>query len=107
MASGFDDPPPTLLLTVATAPATTPRNAVAAVESFDGFGGGLRSRRRLTAAARAATFFLAVPLAFFRIPLRVVFRVIFDLRAGRLVAFFAKLTSATSACTRDADHIRD
>ena len=63
MASGFEAPRATLLVTVATAPATAPRSAVPAMDSFDGLGGGLRWRRRRTAAERAAVFFLAVLVA--------------------------------------------
>jgi hypothetical protein len=33
------------------------------MDNFDGFGGGLRPRRRRTAAERAAVFFLAVFVA--------------------------------------------
>ena len=51
------------------------------MDSFDGLGGGLRSRRRRTAAARAAVFFLAV-LVTARV--RGFVRVLFF-----LVAFFA------------------
>src|SRR5688572_25834480 len=99
MASGF--PAVTLLVTIATAPATVPRSAVAALDSMDGLGGVFRSRRRRTAAERAAVFFLA---AVVDAPLGVL-RVFFfpaDFRDLFRVVFFATLTSAPSARTVDA-----
>jgi hypothetical protein len=81
---------------LATAPATTPRTAVAAVDSLDGSGGGVRSRRRRIAAERTAVFFRAVLVA---APFRGLLRVVFlaaAFRGLRLVAFFATLTSATT-----------
>lgn len=103
MASGLAPPAVTLLVTVATAPATTPRMAVAAVDNLDGFGGGLRSRRRRVAAERAATFFLAVLVTFFAAGFRAVFRAVFRRVVFFLVDFFATFTSAGTACMADAE----
>src|SRR5436190_19583617 len=89
MASGCEAPRATLLVTVATAPATAPRSAVPAMDSFDGLGGGLRSRRRRTAAERAAVFFRAVAVApLVRALPRVLFFVVI-VAFFVLVAFFA------------------
>ena len=97
MASGFGAPAPTVRVTVTTAPATVPRNAVTAVDSLDGLGGGFRSRRLRAAAERAAVFFLAVLFVFF-----FVFLFVGGFRDLRCAALFATLTSAASACTLGA-----
>lgn len=111
MASGVSAAPGMRLVTDATAPAAVPRTSVAAFDSADGLGGGLRSRRLRDAADRAAVFFFAV-LAFFAVlvaarlradvfltRLRAVF-VFAALRVGFRVVRFATLTSTCARSRR-------
>ena len=101
MASGFSVAPGILLATDTTARATVPRTSVAAVESVDGFGDGLRSRRLRDAVERAATFFFAMRVVFFFAVrfFATVFRVFFR------VVFLATLTPARDSTTIGVEHV--